>query len=216
MPTIDMVQDWRGRTLLDSAGGRVGSIQEIYLDARTDEPEWVLVHTGLFGMKSSFVPIQQAALDGSDVRVPYRKQQIKDAPRVEPDGELSETEEAELYRHYGMDAEGGSGAPAPEEAPPPAFEAGVPGIGIVGAPPGGGPDLGGPDLGGADLGGADHPAELGEPARSGGRLRRYVATGLPPDREPGAPAAAGGAADRTAEEDLAEDRRGERGGLDGS
>ena len=35
--------------------------------------------------------------------LPYEKDQIKNAPRVEADGALSQEEEAELYRHYGLD-----------------------------------------------------------------------------------------------------------------
>jgi uncharacterized protein (TIGR02271 family) len=38
-----------------------------------------------------------------DVRVPYDKQLVKDAPRVDPDGHLSEAEERQLWRHYGLD-----------------------------------------------------------------------------------------------------------------
>ena len=37
------------------------------------------------------------------MRVPYYKQQVKDAPNAEADGELSQEEEAALYRHYGLD-----------------------------------------------------------------------------------------------------------------
>jgi PRC-barrel domain protein len=117
MPSIETVRDWPGRVLVDREGSRVGPIQEIYLDARTDQPEWALVNTGLFGMKSSFVPIVSAQPDGEEVRVPYDKAQIKDAPNVEPDGELSEHEESELYRHYGFDYDEDQGElnpPAPE------------------------------------------------------------------------------------------------------
>ena len=35
--------------------------------------------------------------------MPYEKAQVKDAPKIDPDGELSEHEEDELYRHYGVD-----------------------------------------------------------------------------------------------------------------
>ena len=35
--------------------------------------------------------------------MPHRRLQVKYAPNIEPDGQLSETEEAELYRHYGLD-----------------------------------------------------------------------------------------------------------------
>ena len=37
------------------------------------------------------------------MRVPYDKQQVKDAPNAEADGALSQDEEAGLYRHYGLD-----------------------------------------------------------------------------------------------------------------
>ena len=35
--------------------------------------------------------------------VNYEKSQVKDAPNVEADGQLSHEEEATLYRHYGLD-----------------------------------------------------------------------------------------------------------------
>ena len=44
-----------------------------------------------------------ATSDGEQVTAPYSKDLVKDAPRVDPDGELSQREEAELYRHYGVD-----------------------------------------------------------------------------------------------------------------
>jgi uncharacterized protein (TIGR02271 family) len=101
-PSIETVRDWQDRTLVDADGDKVGKISDIYLDSDTGRPEWALVGTGLFGAKSTFVPITQAQIDGDSIRVPYAKAQIKDAPGVEPDGELSETEEDELYRHYGI------------------------------------------------------------------------------------------------------------------
>jgi hypothetical protein len=113
MPSIDTVRDWQGRTMLDRGGERVGRIQEIYLDMQTDEPEWALVNTGLFGTRSSFVPIKDATTSGDDVVVPFAKEQVKQAPGIEPDGELSEAEEDELYRHYGVQPLGGRPPAAP-------------------------------------------------------------------------------------------------------
>ena len=54
------VMSWRGQTLVDGNGDKIGKIEEIYLDAETDVPEWALVTTGMFGTKQSFVPIQDA------------------------------------------------------------------------------------------------------------------------------------------------------------
>jgi uncharacterized protein (TIGR02271 family) len=103
MPDIDTVRTWQGRTMLDRDGDRIGTIEAIYLDDHTGQPEWALVNTGLFGTKSSFVPLAQATEAGNDVRVPYDKQLVKDAPRVDVDQHLSEAEEQQLWRHYGLD-----------------------------------------------------------------------------------------------------------------
>jgi uncharacterized protein (TIGR02271 family) len=103
MPDIDTVRTWENRTLIDRDGSRIGSIDAIYLDDQTGQPEWALVNTGLFGTKSSFVPLAQATEAGGDVRVPYDKQLVKDAPRIDPDQHLSEAEERQLWRHYGLD-----------------------------------------------------------------------------------------------------------------
>ena len=103
MPDLDTVRTWEGRTMVDRDGARIGAIDAIYLDDHTGQPEWALVNTGLFGTKSSFVPLAQATQTDLDVGVPYDKQLVKDAPRVDPDGHLSEAEERQLWRHYGLD-----------------------------------------------------------------------------------------------------------------
>jgi uncharacterized protein (TIGR02271 family) len=103
VPDIDTVRTWQGRTLVDRDGNRIGTIDAIYLDDQTGQPEWALVNTGLFGTKSSFVPLVQATQTGDDVQVPYDKQLVKDAPRIDPDQHLSEAEEQRLWRHYGLD-----------------------------------------------------------------------------------------------------------------
>ena len=103
MPDIDTVRTWEGRTLVDRDGTPVGSINAIYLDDGTGQPEWALVNTGLFGTRSTFVPIAQAATIDENVQVPYDKRRIKDAPRVDVDQHLSEAQERQLWRHYGFD-----------------------------------------------------------------------------------------------------------------
>jgi uncharacterized protein (TIGR02271 family) len=103
MPTMDEIKTWQGGTLTDREGEKIGSIDEVYVDRASGEPEWLAVKTGLFGGKLSFVPVAEATRTGEEVRVPYDKAQVKDAPRVDADGELSEAEEADLYRHYGLE-----------------------------------------------------------------------------------------------------------------
>jgi uncharacterized protein (TIGR02271 family) len=102
-PSIDTVQSWQGRTMVDPAGDKLGTIDAIYLDDETGQPEWATVTRGLFSAKAAFVPLAQAQDMGDSVQVPYDKQQVTDAPSMEADGSLSQDEEAQLYRHYGLD-----------------------------------------------------------------------------------------------------------------
>src|SRR5215204_4923755 len=102
MQKNDLLQQ-RGEDLYDTTGEKIGKVEEIYLDAQSGEPEWALVNTGMFGTKSSFVPLQGASQNGDTLQVPYDNAQVKDAPKVDPDGELSQSQESELYAHYGLD-----------------------------------------------------------------------------------------------------------------
>lgn len=102
MPNATEVLEWKGRTAVDTDGGKLGTIEEIYLDAQTQQPEWALIQTGMFGNKSSFMPLEGATTSGDDIKAPYSKDQVKDAPKVDPDGELSLDEESALYSHYGI------------------------------------------------------------------------------------------------------------------
>jgi uncharacterized protein (TIGR02271 family) len=121
MPTKQAVMDWRGQTMVTTEGDKIGKIGEIYLDRDTDQPEWALVNTGLFGSKSSFVPIADAQADGDVVRVPFAKDDVTGAPTMDADGELSQREEAALYSHYGMDyteSRSDTGLPAGQQQRP--------------------------------------------------------------------------------------------------
>ncbi len=122
MPEMTDAYQWRGRTIVGGDGEKIGEISDIYEDPQTGKPEWATVNTGLFGMKSHFVPLAGATPDGENVRAQVTKDQVKDAPSVDSDGELSEQEETRLFEHYGVPyTQEGSvtaqGAPAGEGAP---------------------------------------------------------------------------------------------------
>jgi uncharacterized protein (TIGR02271 family) len=42
-------------------------------------------------------------MQGNDIVVPYTKDHVKGAPNIDADGELSDREEADLYRYYDLD-----------------------------------------------------------------------------------------------------------------
>jgi uncharacterized protein (TIGR02271 family) len=102
--TMEDVRTMRGKAIVDSMGERIGKIDDVYFDEQTSQPEWALVHTGLFGTKSNFVPLTNMQMAGGDtVQVPFRADQVKNAPKVEADTDLSSEEEQELYSYYGID-----------------------------------------------------------------------------------------------------------------
>jgi uncharacterized protein (TIGR02271 family) len=94
---------WIGRDAYDRDGDRVGTIDSIYYDNQSGQPEWVAVRTGLFGHKVSFAPITGSSARGDDLRLAYDKGTIKDAPNCEADGELGDDEERRLFTHYQLD-----------------------------------------------------------------------------------------------------------------
>ena len=102
MPQMTEAYTWHRRNVVDKAGEPVGTIEEIYQDQLSGEPEWALVHTGLFGSRSHLVPLTGASPDGEDVRVQVLKEQVDAAPTLESTEELSPHLERRLFAHYAM------------------------------------------------------------------------------------------------------------------
>ena len=142
MQTLEDVQTWRGRKMVDADGDKIGTIENILLDRQTGEPAWAAVKTGLFGRKHTLVPIRDAEVVGeNEVRVPLDKEKVKNAPRIEPDGELAPDDERTLWEHYGLsgyddwqgeDRSRALGLPDEDEDQARQTAAGAGGSGIVG------------------------------------------------------------------------------------
>ena len=112
MTSTQDVQQFIGRTAVDSEGSKVGKIGQVYLDDQTGMPRWVTVATGLFGTRQSFAPLYGAQVSGDEVALAVSKEQIKDAPSVDDDGRIGAGEQDALYRHYAGylgDRQAGSG-----------------------------------------------------------------------------------------------------------
>lgn len=101
----NQIDDVIGRDVYSTDGEKIGRAGQVFVDDETGRPVWATVRTGLFGLSESFVPLQSAALAGNLLSIPYGKDVVKDAPRVDPEaGHLSIEQEDALHRHYGMEA----------------------------------------------------------------------------------------------------------------
>ena len=99
--TMGQLSEARGLPVYDSAGDKIGQVEEIFYDEQTDRPEWVGIGTGFFGTKRVLVPVEGADLRGDGLYVPYTKDQVKNAPDIDAD-EIGQDAEASLYSHYGL------------------------------------------------------------------------------------------------------------------
>ncbi|WP_405016350.1 PRC and DUF2382 domain-containing protein [Kitasatospora sp. NBC_00070] len=103
-------RDLIGHKAVDRNGDKIGTVDEVYLDDATGEPEWAAVRTGIFG-RDAFVPLTTSEFSGEELKVPYDKSLIKDSPDFGVGQHLSPAQELQLYRYYGLDA-GGAAPPA--------------------------------------------------------------------------------------------------------
>jgi uncharacterized protein (TIGR02271 family) len=95
-------EQMRGQTMLDRNGDKIGKVEQLYYDEQSNEIEWALVNTGRFGRKSTFVPLRGARSQDGSVQASVGKDQVRDAPKMDADEELSESQEQRLFEHYGV------------------------------------------------------------------------------------------------------------------
>jgi uncharacterized protein (TIGR02271 family) len=107
MITRNDVQQVFGADVYASEGAKIGSVVQVYLDGQSGAPEWVSVRTSLFGRKETLVPLDRATLTGDRLDVPFGKAQVKDAPQIDIDGDLTPADEEQLYGYYGRLSSGG-------------------------------------------------------------------------------------------------------------
>ncbi|GAA3432454.1 DUF2382 domain-containing protein [Kutzneria kofuensis] len=102
MTSIANPRDLIGTEVVDRDGERVGRVGNVYVGDDNRQPQWVTVRTGLFGQKESFVPLQGARMADGGLCVQTTKDAVKEAPRMDADGHLSDAEGRRLYEHYGL------------------------------------------------------------------------------------------------------------------
>src|SRR4051794_7916065 len=110
--------DWPGRDVLDAGGDRLGGVREIYLDRETGRPEWVLVEVE--GDQARFVPLADASVEPTAIRVAHPASMVHAAPTIGPEAQIDNEQERRLYEHYGIaysEEASDSGLPADVQLP---------------------------------------------------------------------------------------------------
>lgn len=86
---------------VDPDGRRLGRVVQVYLDDWNGRPAWATIHAEAFGTQAAVVPLAEAELMGNSLRVPFDKELVDHAPRVDLDRDhLSLDEETGLRSYY--------------------------------------------------------------------------------------------------------------------
>jgi hypothetical protein len=75
----------------------------VYVDTETDEQLFGTVKEGLVGRHLTFVPLRGAVVSPDGVAVQVSKKEVKHGPNLDSQDELTQTEERELFSHFGLD-----------------------------------------------------------------------------------------------------------------
>jgi sporulation protein YlmC with PRC-barrel domain len=100
---VENIADWRGQEVVDRNGEKLGKLDQVYFDGETDEPTFIGVKSGTISKSLTLVPLARASVGRDYVRVDRAKGEFKKAPSFDTDVELTLDDEAETYRHYGLD-----------------------------------------------------------------------------------------------------------------
>ena len=87
--------------MLDVNGEKIGKLEDVYVDVETDVPQFATVKEGFIGRHLTFVPLGGIIVGPDDLRVAVARDQVRDAPNIELEGEeLSQADESALYHYY--------------------------------------------------------------------------------------------------------------------
>lgn len=92
--------------VFDSEGKDIGEVDQVFLDSDTNEPAWVTVGTGLFGIHQRFVPLAGAEITDTSVTVPYTSDLIAGAPLFSDAADGLDADDENPYTYYGLTGSG--------------------------------------------------------------------------------------------------------------
>lgn len=102
MTNFNRIEDLANATAYDVNGDKVGSVQDVYVNDTSGQPDFISVNHGLFGTGTSIVPLRGHSLRDGDLHLAFPKDRIEDAPDLDDNGHLTTNDQDALYRHYAL------------------------------------------------------------------------------------------------------------------
>ncbi|MFI6448572.1 PRC-barrel domain-containing protein [Kitasatospora sp. NPDC050543] len=109
MIEVGDIREWRTHDVVDAGGRKIGTLESVYVDTRTDEPAMATVQIGLpTRHRLVFVPLEGATVGPGYVRVVFDRALVKSGPSIGTDGVLPAEDEEAVFRHYDLAYESGA------------------------------------------------------------------------------------------------------------
>jgi hypothetical protein len=111
----ELEEKYEGYKVYDNRGERIGKVDDLFVD-ESDNEEYIGVKLGLFGMKSTLIPMEIVRVNESEkaIEVSDSKDHVQDAPTFGDDDEVTAEYEDRIRSHFGLESlsssRGGYGA----------------------------------------------------------------------------------------------------------
>ncbi len=103
MLNVEQIHEWRGQSVVDRDGERIGKLDEVFYDHTTGEATFASVNTGLMGRHSNLVALTGATVGRDYVRVAYTAAEVKRVEARQEDGRLDLTAAHDAATAYGVE-----------------------------------------------------------------------------------------------------------------
>jgi uncharacterized protein (TIGR02271 family) len=100
---------YAGYTVYDRDGDQVGKVDDLFVD-ESDQPEYIGVKMGFFGIRSTLIPMDIVTVDeqNESMTVNEEKSRIKDGPNFDDDHEITPDFERQVYEYFGLQGTDGA------------------------------------------------------------------------------------------------------------
>ena len=100
-PGLTEARGWIGSRVTDSLGSGIGRLEDVWVDADSGDPAWLLLREGRFGNgRHKLVPFDGATAGGGQVWLPYERDVIRSSPEIGRQEILTAALGERLRAHY--------------------------------------------------------------------------------------------------------------------
>lgn len=100
-PGLTEARTWIGSRVTDSLGSGLGRLEDVWVDADSGDPAWLLLREGRFGGgRHRLVPFDDATAGGGQVWLPFERDVVRSSPEIGVQEILTAALGERLRAHY--------------------------------------------------------------------------------------------------------------------